>query len=86
MKCWLCGDRDETIYHIISECSTLAQIEYKTKYDRVGKVIHWELSKRLNFVYATECYMHKTEYVRENETHNFFFFFFFCVLRYKWIA
>ena len=23
--CWLCGDRDETINHIISECSKLAQ-------------------------------------------------------------
>ena len=27
-KCWLCGDRDETINHIISECSKLAQKEY----------------------------------------------------------
>ena len=24
-KCRLCGDRDETIYHRISECSKLAQ-------------------------------------------------------------
>ena len=31
-KCRLCGDRDETINHIISECSKLAQ-EYKTKHD-----------------------------------------------------
>ena len=28
-KCRLCGDRDETINHIISECSKLAQKEYK---------------------------------------------------------
>ena len=27
-KCRLCGDRDETINHIISECSKLAQREY----------------------------------------------------------
>ena len=26
-KCRLCGDRDETINHIISECSKLAQRE-----------------------------------------------------------
>ena len=39
-KCRLCGDRDETISHIISECSKLAQKEYKTRYDLVGKVIH----------------------------------------------
>ena len=28
-KCRLCSDRDETINHIISECSKLAQKEYK---------------------------------------------------------
>ena len=39
-KCRLCGDRDETINHIISECSKLAQKEYKTKHDWTGKVIH----------------------------------------------
>ena len=37
----LCGDRDETINHIISECSKLSQKEYKTRHDWVGKVIHW---------------------------------------------
>ena len=36
-KCRLCGDRDETINHIISECSKLAQKEYKTRRDWVGK-------------------------------------------------
>ena len=28
-KCRLCGDRDETINHIMSECSKLAQKENK---------------------------------------------------------
>ena len=42
-KCWLCDDRDETINHIISECSKLARKEYKTRHDWVGKVIHWEM-------------------------------------------
>ena len=32
-KCRLCGDRDETINHIISVCSKLAQKEYKTRHD-----------------------------------------------------
>ena len=40
-KCRLCSDRDETINHIISECSKLAQSEYKARHDWVGKVIHW---------------------------------------------
>ena len=39
-KCKLCGDRDETINHIISECSKLALKEYNARHDWVGKVIH----------------------------------------------
>ena len=45
-KCRLCGDRDETINHMISE---LAQKEYKTRHDLVGKVIHWEMCKKFKF-------------------------------------
>ena len=45
-KCRLWGDRDETINHIISECSKLVQREYKASHDWVGKVIHWEISKK----------------------------------------
>ena len=45
-KCRLCGDRDETIIHIISECSKLARKEYKAKHDLVGKVIHWEKCRK----------------------------------------
>ena len=43
----LCVDRDETINHIISECSKLAQNEYKTRHNWVGKVIHWELCQEI---------------------------------------
>ena len=32
-KCRLYGDTDETNNHIISECSKLAQKEYKTRHD-----------------------------------------------------
>ena len=46
-KCRLCGD--ETINHIISECSKLEQNEYKTRHDWVSKVIHWEIYKKFNF-------------------------------------
>ena len=48
-KCRLCGDRDETINHIITECSKLSQKEYKARHDWVGKVIHWEMCKKFKF-------------------------------------
>ena len=32
-KCRLCGKRDETVNHVLCECSKLAQREYKTRHD-----------------------------------------------------
>ena len=46
-RCNLCGDRDETINNIIGECSKLAQKKYKTRHDRMGKVIHGLMCKKL---------------------------------------
>ena len=54
--CRLCGDRDETVNHIVSECSKIAQKEYKSMPDWVGKVIHRELCKRLKFDLADMLY------------------------------
>ena len=50
----LCGDRGETINHIISECSKLAQKEYKTRHDSVGKVIHWDMRKKFKFDHSNK--------------------------------
>ena len=69
-KCWLCSDRDETINHIISECSKLAQKEYKAKHDWVGKVVHWEMSRKFQFDHTNKWYMHNPAPVVENDTLN----------------
>ena len=69
-RCSLCGDRDETINHIISECSKLAQKEYKTTHDWVGKVIHWELCKKFKFYHKNKWYLHNPEPFLKNETHQ----------------
>ena len=69
-KCRLCGDRDETINHIISECSKLAQKEYKTGHDWVGQVIPWESFKKFKFDHTNKWYMHIPASVPENETHK----------------
>ena len=69
-KCRLCRDRDETINHIISECSKLAQKEYKTRHDWVGKVINWEMCKKFKFDHTNKWYMHNPASVQENDTHK----------------
>ena len=69
-KCRLCGDRDETINHIISECSKLAQKEYKTRHNWVGMVIHWKMCKKFKFDHTNKWYMHNPAPVLENDTHK----------------
>ena len=69
-KCRLCSDRDETFNHIISECSKLAQKEYKARHDWVGKVIHWEMWKKFKFYHTNKWYMHNPAPVVENVTYK----------------
>ena len=64
----LCGDRDETINPIINECNKLAQKEYKTRHDWVGKVIHWKMYKKFKFDYTNKWYMHNPAAVLNNDT------------------
>ena len=69
-KCRLCSDRDETINHIKSECSKLAQKEYKVRNDWVGKEIHWEMCRKFKFDHINKWYMHNPPPVLENDSHK----------------
>ena len=66
----LCGERDEIVKYIITEYSKLAQKEYKTRYNWVRKIIHWELYKRLNFDLIDKWHMYKPESVWEKKTYK----------------
>ena len=61
-KCRLCGDR--------GECSKLAQKEYKTRHDCVGKVTHWEMCKKFKSDHTNEWYIHNPASVLENGIHK----------------
>ena len=69
-KCRLCGHRDESINHIINECSKLAQREYEARHEWVGKVIHWEMIKKFKFDHTNKWYIHNLAPVLENSTHK----------------
>ena len=69
-KCRQCGDRDETINHIISECSKLAQKEYKTRHDWDVKVIHWEMWRKFKFDHTNKWYMHNPAPILKDNTHK----------------
>ena len=44
--------------------------EIKTRHDGVGKVIHWELCKRLKFDPNTKWFILKQESILENGMHK----------------
>ena len=66
--CRLCGEREETVSHIVAECEKLAQREYKMwRHDKVGQVIHWKLCQKFNTPCKDKWYDHDPEGVIEND-------------------
>lgn len=65
--CRLCGSKPETISHIISECKTLAQKQYKRRHDNVARMIHYELCKKYDLEHQDKWYKHQPEAITENE-------------------
>ena len=61
-----CNDRDETINHIIRECSKVVQRKYKNRHGWLGKGIHRELCKKFEFTDTNKWYMHNPESAMEN--------------------
>ena len=66
----LCGDRDETINHIISKCSKLALKEYKTRHDWDAKVVHGDMRRKFPFDHTNRWFMHNLAPVQENDLHK----------------
>ena len=65
--CRMCGDKGETISHLVSECAKLAEREYKRRRDNVVRYIHWLLAEKSGFDRAAKWYEQKPDGVLENE-------------------
>ena len=61
---------DESIDHIVSGCSKLAQKEYKRRHDNLGKIVHWKLARKCNFEAGDKWYEHEPESALENEDYK----------------
>ena len=57
--CRLCGDKDETIIHLINLCCRLELKEHKFRYNGVEKRINVEICKKLNFDSTIKWYVKK---------------------------
>jgi hypothetical protein len=66
-NCRMCGSREETVMHILSECEKLAQTEYRKRHDKVATIIHWELCALHGFERSGKWYDHRAKAVLESE-------------------
>ena len=66
----MCGTRNETISHIMSECGKLAQKEYKRRHDGIGRYVHWQFCEKLGFNRARLWYEHEPERVVKKKIQN----------------
>ena len=59
--CRMCGEKRETVQHVIGECKKLAQREYKRRHDTVAKLVHWKLCEKHNLERKERWYEHCPE-------------------------
>ena len=62
--------KDDSIDHIVSGCSKLAQKEYKRGQDNLRKIVHWKLARKCDFEAGDKWYEHEPESVLENEDYK----------------
>ena len=63
----MCGKAEESVNHVLSECSKLVQKEYKRQHDWFGTKIHWEICRKYGIELKEKWYEHKPEAVLEND-------------------
>ena len=68
--CKLCKKADESINHVVSGCSKLAQKEYKRRHDNLGKIANWKLARKCNFEAGDKWYEHEPGSVLESEDYK----------------
>jgi len=69
-RCRLCGSFDETIDHLVSCCTVLAQREYKSRHDNVASHVHWMLAKHAGFPVQDNWWKHSPSRVCENGSYK----------------
>ena len=61
--CGMCGEKGESVNHLTSECSKLAQREYKRRHDNVALYVHWQLCGKAELEQTDKWYKHTPERV-----------------------
>ena len=59
----LCKEKEETVDHLVSACSKIAQTDYKERHNNVASMLHWNLSKKYNIPAVEKWWEHKVDKV-----------------------
>ena len=46
-QCRLCKEKEESVDHLVSSCSKIAQTDYKERHNKVATMLHWNLCKNI---------------------------------------
>jgi len=66
--CRMCKNREETVTHVISECTKLAQLECKKRDDKVTGAVYWSLCETYHIKHSEQWYQHTAEPVVEMQS------------------
>ena len=70
-KCRLCKLKEETIDHLVSSFSKIAQTDYKERHDKIASMLHWNLCRKYNLPTTDKWWEHKVDKVLQKRTLKF---------------
>ena len=66
--CWLCNSQGEIVEHLVSGCTQLASMQYKTRHDNVAKCLHCLLCGKYDMQREHHWWKHNPASVVENNS------------------
>ena len=66
-QCRVCGETVESVGHLASGCSGLAQKEYRRRHDKMGLRVYWELCRKYGLKCAGKWFEEVPDEVRSRE-------------------
>lgn len=73
VRCRMCGEKEESIDHVIAGCSVLAPKAYLDRHNRMGKIVHQSLRKKyLGYNEKVPYYEYEAPPVCEDESYRLY--------------
>ena len=69
-RCRICKNSQETVFHILGACDSLAKREYFSRHNNICKYLHYKISQHYNLNVGKNWYHHEPEDVTINDKLN----------------